>query len=1392
MSLLVLLNQPAGGQTVSPSGIATAEALGSATVTSGIPAQTVSPSGIGSGEAVGSETWAGNAYYVSTGGNDGAAGTIGAPWRNPRKLIQSMPRYGIGRIRSGTYLETGGFFGSRGEFLIQNYPTETVVIEHNAVADAVTTMFNMENIRGLAFQGGGPRTLGNTGRTVSYDGQATGSLTIRKTGTPAHAGSGTAAAALLRFYYDAAKPIGAQNLYGNADRVRIRGVNFGAVNGYQIVSPNRPSAAHEVNDVVIEGCSFDGAGTSVQLAWVDGLYLQYNHGIATGRMIDDNNENNDNGGVHFVPHQGTHNAFIRYNLIENARATSQFYGWDGGGCEFFGNYDTDVSYNTFVDCEGGVEDGTPNRTSYPMDNNVVHHNIFRGRFAWGSTAVNPSPNDSPVILHRAGTNHKVYNNTFDLTGPHGNAYRLQYSSSAQYNGEIDGARFENNLILLRSADFLIGPTTYGLALEIQSAALAKSPVINHNAIWSTIGDERVAWGGSSYFTRSQLAAFRSATPFADNDVWADPVVLDADGGDYHLEATSPLIDAGVARSPYTDGYLSTAPDIGRWEYETLPLLVSGGGGTGGLEAFGTPVITRGTVTISPSSIIHGEAFGAAAVLPGLNSVGAIASAEAFGTPGIALSSTNIFAAGAIASEEAFGTGLVAGAVTFPTPIGSDEAFGNPVLVFRNVAVEGLTQVRYVTAYDGDYDDADATYAELTPGAGPTQVAAVGQENMGGQVRDHQTPWVWSFEIGVGSNVVQLVEAAFSAYFVHWENVATLGVWDIQIRKLPGSPGAAPYFYTPAELAAFPLVAHLLFDNVVTNTRMSFINDVDLATVIDLTGPPNHFIVVSSDFVAEAASLAEGDASVASWGSGGAYPELEDKLAYEPLLEVSYLVLAEGTLAAYGIASAEAAGGPVLTVGPVTVSPSAIASAEALGAAALVPGAVTVNPSAITTAEAFGSAALTSIYTVVPAAIAGAEAFGTAAAVPGPVTVSPSAIASVEAFGTQAVRPGAVTILPVGIATEVAIGDPLVLGSCPPLSVAELTSGISPNNSASRDTDSILIPAGKPVFVFVATVELTLFQTAGLPVVTGGGVTWTRVEDQLSSNNGTRLSLFRGISASAVSTPLTFTVPGTADAWAWTVVAVTGADASGTGASAAVGNVADDPALQVTLPAFTSLSNGVLAGFAHLVQGFTTLDAEAGYTPTTPQQTVIGAFNLAHRVEWRSTNETTPSMTSQLSGATGRVGVAIELRHCPTTVAVTGAGAIASGETFGGTRITLAAQGISAAGAIATQEAFGGPTLLQLLQLSPEGIASEEAFGGPSLSVGSITVTGRVIAKDIGNRHFFKDRLPRAFRFACAAVNTFIWMDIQLIREARPIAPSIFVDTIDRTDRHTSRIYTISA
>ena len=77
-------------------------------------------------------------------------------------------------------------------------------------------------------------------------------------------------------------------------------------------------------------------------------------------------------------------------------------------------------------------------------------------------------------------------------------------------------------------------------------------------------------------------------------------------------------------------------------------------------------------------------------------------------------------------------------------------------------------------------------------------------------------------------------------------------------------------------------------------------------------------------------------------------------------------------------------------------------------------------------------------------------------------------------------------------------------------------------------------------------------------------------------------------------------------------------------------------------------------------------------------------------------------------------------------------------------------------------------------------------------VPSCIVERRVIIENGRDRHLFKDRLPRAFRFARPAVNTFVGMDIELIRELRPIAPRIFVDAIDRTNCDASRIYTISA
>lgn len=50
-----------------------------------------------------------------------------------------------------------------------------------------------------------------------------------------------------------------------------------------------------------------------------------------------------------------------------------------------------------------------------------------------------------------------------------------------------------------------------------------------------------------------------------HDVNTDPKFVSLATNDYHLQADSPLIDAGLAIAGINDGYLGDAPDIGRYE-----------------------------------------------------------------------------------------------------------------------------------------------------------------------------------------------------------------------------------------------------------------------------------------------------------------------------------------------------------------------------------------------------------------------------------------------------------------------------------------------------------------------------------------------------------------------------------------------------------------------------------------------------------------------------------------------------------------------------------------------------------------------------------------------------------------------------------------------------------
>lgn len=105
-----------------------------------------------------------------------------------------------------------------------------------------------------------------------------------------------------------------------------------------------------------------------------------------------------------------------------------------------------------------------------------------------------------------------------------------------------------------------------------------------------------------------------------------------------------------------------------------PDLIVDAGAIASAEAFGTPMV-KGTV-LEAGAIASAEALGTAMLMGILKAAGAIASAEALGTPALA---GIIKEAGAIASAEGLGSPALRGTIAAAGAIATGEAFGSPLL-----------------------------------------------------------------------------------------------------------------------------------------------------------------------------------------------------------------------------------------------------------------------------------------------------------------------------------------------------------------------------------------------------------------------------------------------------------------------------------------------------------------------------------------------------------------------------------------------------------------------------------------------------------------------------------------------------------------------------------------
>jgi hypothetical protein len=249
--------------------------------------------------------------------------------------------------------------------------------------------------------------------------------------------------------------------------------------------------------------------------------------------------------------------------------------------------------------------------------------------------------------------------------------------------------------------------------------IAGAEVFGTAVITLTVSPGGIA-GGEAFGTQSIQVTIASAGGIASGEAFGTPVLsvdISSVGGIASGEAFGgATISAAIAVSGITSdeafgsadvsvnvsgaGNIASAEGFGTPNVSTAaPVDITDVGNIASAEAFGTPVIS---LTIAPSGVASGEAFGSSAIQANVAGAGNIAGAEVFGTPVVSTAApVNISDVGNIANAEAFGNpGILV--VLSPAGIASDELFGAPTFVL-NLFPSGIPSAEaFGTPAAGDF------------------------------------------------------------------------------------------------------------------------------------------------------------------------------------------------------------------------------------------------------------------------------------------------------------------------------------------------------------------------------------------------------------------------------------------------------------------------------------------------------------------------------------------------------------------------------------------------------------------------------------------------------------------------------------------------------------------
>ncbi len=244
--------------------------------------------------------------------------------------------------------------------------------------------------------------------------------------------------------------------------------------------------------------------------------------------------------------------------------------------------------------------------------------------------------------------------------------------------------------------------------------------------------------------------------------------------------------------------------------------------------------------------------------------------------------------------------------------------------------------------------------------------------------------------------------------------------------------------------------------------------------------------------------------------------------------------------------------------------------------------------------------------------------------------------------------------------------PVVLHAA--IAATELLSGSTTNagnaNSVDSGASTFTPTANALIYVCIANQKASAPDLPTGVYTSGGAITFTLVDSRVNSIDTTRISTYRGMTASPATSALFIDYAGPPISVQWKVTEFTGVDTSGTNGSGAIvqtvtGDVgAANTVLTLTTASWADATNNA-AKACYYTQQSTTFTAEAGWTELGVEDTEASPSGTLGSM-WRVGQDTTATGTMGINGRLTGIVSEIKMASSGTTACIGGGGLISPG------------------------------------------------------------------------------------------------------------------------------------